>query len=173
MRGRPASVDIDGILIDGSDESPSPEGGSPEYGDMSDNNLHLVQTQIPQQPQQHHHNQQQHQLLLQQQQQHGNLKLANNSSSSMNSGILGNNNCYSAATLLNELMFPGFPYAPELIGVDGAQYAQPHHFVAVGENTPPNCSCSMNAMVICQQCGIFCHDQCMGSAKLCLSCVIR
>ncbi|XP_022229278.2 polycomb protein Asx isoform X2 [Drosophila obscura] len=52
-----------------------------------------------------------------------------------------------------------------------------------GENTPPgseaatatanNCACSLNAMVICQQCGAFCHDDCIGAAKLCVSCVIR
>lgn len=51
-----------------------------------------------------------------------------------------------------------------------------------GENTPPandanttpnNCACSLNAMVICQQCGAFCHDDCIGSSKLCVACVIR
>ncbi|EDW32050.1 GL11444 [Drosophila persimilis] len=52
-----------------------------------------------------------------------------------------------------------------------------------GENTPPgseaatapanNCACSLNAMVICQQCGAFCHDDCIGAAKLCVSCGIR
>ncbi|XP_030380043.1 polycomb protein Asx isoform X2 [Scaptodrosophila lebanonensis] len=49
-----------------------------------------------------------------------------------------------------------------------------------GENTPPtqeavpnNCACALNAMVICQQCGAFCHDDCISAAKLCLSCVIR
>jgi len=51
-----------------------------------------------------------------------------------------------------------------------------------GENTPPgneaaaapnNCACSLNAMVICQQCGAFCHDDCIGAAKLCVACVIR
>lgn len=36
-----------------------------------------------------------------------------------------------------------------------------------------NCACSLNAMVICQQCGAFCHDDCISSSKLCVSCVIR
>ncbi|XP_055923635.1 polycomb protein Asx isoform X2 [Eupeodes corollae] len=40
-------------------------------------------------------------------------------------------------------------------------------------NPPTNCACSLNAMVICQQCGAFCHDECMGASKLCVSCVIR
>nr|CRL92662.1 ASX [Drosophila subobscura] len=57
------------------------------------------------------------------------------------------------------------------------------HLRQSGENTPPgseavtatanNCACSLNAMVICQQCGAFCHDDCIGAAKLCVSCVIR
>ncbi|CAD7012303.1 unnamed protein product [Ceratitis capitata] len=36
-----------------------------------------------------------------------------------------------------------------------------------------NCACSLNAMVICQQCGAFCHDDCMSASKVCVSCVIR
>lgn len=42
-----------------------------------------------------------------------------------------------------------------------------------GENTPPNCSCSLNAMVVCQQCGAYCQDDCIGSSKLCVACTIR
>ena len=55
-----------------------------------------------------------------------------------------------------------------------------HHQNQTGENTPPtpplegnNCACSLRAMVICQQCGAFCHDDCINAAKLCMSCVIR
>lgn len=33
-------------------------------------------------------------------------------------------------------------------------------------------ACSMNAMVICQKCGAFCHDDCISSSKLCGSCVM-
>lgn len=36
-----------------------------------------------------------------------------------------------------------------------------------------DCSCSLNAMVICQQCGAFCHDDCISATKLCVSCVVR
>lgn len=155
VRGRPASVDIEGVLIDASDESPSPETGSPQYGDPSDQSS-LIQ------------------------QQHNNRKVAgaSNASSSSSSG-----NCPLSSSLLpstndrtsRTLPTKGFSYTSDVMGghSDAASYVQPHHFGAAGENTPPNCSCSMNAMVICQQCGIFCHDQCMGSAKLCLSCVIR
>lgn len=40
------------------------------------------------------------------------------------------------------------------------------------EDSGNGCSCSMNAMVICQKCGAFCHDDCVSSSKLCGSCVM-
>lgn len=39
------------------------------------------------------------------------------------------------------------------------------------ENSTPH-NCSMNAMVICQKCGAFCHDDCISSSQLCGSCVM-
>lgn len=43
---------------------------------------------------------------------------------------------------------------------------------AGSENSGNSCACSMNAMVICQKCGAFCHDDCISSSKLCGSCVM-
>lgn len=28
-------------------------------------------------------------------------------------------------------------------------------------------------MILCKKCGAFCHDDCIGSAELCLTCLIR
>jgi additional sex combs-like protein len=28
-------------------------------------------------------------------------------------------------------------------------------------------------MVICKKCGAFCHDDCIGPSKLCVTCLIR
>lgn len=36
-----------------------------------------------------------------------------------------------------------------------------------------SCTCNMQAMIVCQKCGAFCHDDCMGTSKLCVSCLIR
>ncbi|XP_018899617.2 uncharacterized protein Asx isoform X1 [Bemisia tabaci] len=36
-----------------------------------------------------------------------------------------------------------------------------------------SCSCNLNAMVVCQKCGAFCHDDCISSSRLCLTCLIR
>lgn len=35
------------------------------------------------------------------------------------------------------------------------------------------CACNLNAMKICKKCGAFCHDDCIGPTKLCVTCLIR
>jgi hypothetical protein len=36
-----------------------------------------------------------------------------------------------------------------------------------------NCVCDLRAMIMCRKCGAFCHDECIGSSDLCLTCLIR
>ncbi len=35
-----------------------------------------------------------------------------------------------------------------------------------------NCVCDLRAMLMCRKCGAFCHDDCMRSADLCMTCAI-
>ncbi|XP_072936291.1 uncharacterized protein Asx isoform X2 [Epargyreus clarus] len=35
------------------------------------------------------------------------------------------------------------------------------------------CVCNLRAMILCKKCGAFCHDDCIGSAELCFTCLIR
>ncbi|XP_076317634.1 uncharacterized protein LOC143229332 isoform X10 [Tachypleus tridentatus] len=50
-----------------------------------------------------------------------------------------------------------------------------------GSGVPPgdpnggrgNCACNLKAMVMCQKCGAFCHDDCIGPSRLCVTCLIR
>ncbi|XP_026473568.1 polycomb protein Asx isoform X3 [Ctenocephalides felis] len=42
-----------------------------------------------------------------------------------------------------------------------------------GISSEISCTCNMQAMIVCQKCGAFCHDDCMGTSKLCVSCLIR
>ncbi|ESP01267.1 hypothetical protein LOTGIDRAFT_157441 [Lottia gigantea] len=35
-----------------------------------------------------------------------------------------------------------------------------------------SCACSLKAMVMCEKCGAFCHDDCIGPSKLCVTCLI-
>ncbi|XP_006881750.1 PREDICTED: putative Polycomb group protein ASXL1 [Elephantulus edwardii] len=34
------------------------------------------------------------------------------------------------------------------------------------------CACSLKAMIMCQGCGAFCHDDCIGPSKLCVLCLV-
>ena len=34
------------------------------------------------------------------------------------------------------------------------------------------CACGLRAMVACQKCGAFCHDDCIGPSKLCVTCLV-
>lgn len=55
--------------------------------------------------------------------------------------------------------------------------AQSPHFVnqaviATPANQP-NCVCNLKAMIACKKCGAFCHDDCIGPLRLCVTCLIR
>lgn len=44
----------------------------------------------------------------------------------------------------------------------------------ISGDPPPPCECNMRgAMVICRQCGAFCHDDCIGPQRICATCLIR
>ena len=34
-------------------------------------------------------------------------------------------------------------------------------------------ACNVKAMILCKQCGQFCHNDCIGPSKVCVSCLIR
>ncbi|XP_058034853.1 polycomb group protein ASXL1 [Ahaetulla prasina] len=40
------------------------------------------------------------------------------------------------------------------------------------EEVSLKCSCSLKAMIMCQGCGAFCHDDCIGPSKLCVLCLV-
>lgn len=37
---------------------------------------------------------------------------------------------------------------------------------------PSKCYCRLKAMIMCKGCGAFCHDDCIGPSKLCVSCLV-
>lgn len=61
------------------------------------------------------------------------------------------------------------------MGIRGIR--QTNHVHIPTENTArPSqpCECNMRgAMVICRQCGAFCHDDCIGPQRICATCLIR
>ncbi|XP_037666957.1 polycomb group protein ASXL1 isoform X2 [Choloepus didactylus] len=40
------------------------------------------------------------------------------------------------------------------------------------ESISLQCVCSLKAMIMCQGCGAFCHDDCIGPSKLCVLCLV-
>ncbi|XP_075057182.1 putative Polycomb group protein ASXL2 isoform X2 [Mixophyes fleayi] len=40
------------------------------------------------------------------------------------------------------------------------------------EMAPSKCYCRLKAMIMCKGCGAFCHDDCIGPSKLCVSCLV-
>ncbi|KAG7261204.1 hypothetical protein CRUP_011786 [Coryphaenoides rupestris] len=40
------------------------------------------------------------------------------------------------------------------------------------EDVPSKCYCRLKAMIMCKGCGAFCHDDCIGPSKLCVSCLV-
>ncbi|KZC10733.1 Polycomb protein Asx [Dufourea novaeangliae] len=57
-------------------------------------------------------------------------------------------------------------------GGGGAEPVAPG--MIIGGDPPPPCECNMRgAMVICRQCGAFCHDDCIGPQRICATCLIR
>ncbi|XP_066591670.1 polycomb group protein Asx isoform X1 [Prorops nasuta] len=57
-------------------------------------------------------------------------------------------------------------------GSGGAEPGAPG--MIIGGDPPPPCECNMRgAMVICRQCGAFCHDDCIGPQRICATCLIR
>ncbi|XP_053106210.1 putative Polycomb group protein ASXL2 isoform X2 [Hemicordylus capensis] len=40
------------------------------------------------------------------------------------------------------------------------------------EDLPSKCYCRLKAMIVCKGCGAFCHDDCIGPSRLCVSCLV-
>ncbi|KAL4630660.1 putative Polycomb group protein ASXL2 [Arapaima gigas] len=80
-----------------------------------------------------------------------------------------------------------FSYTANVSVVDGSgfsrniadgvlQLRQRSSMQAFAESTADDvalkCSCRLKAMIMCQGCGAFCHDDCIGPSKLCVSCLV-
>lgn len=44
--------------------------------------------------------------------------------------------------------------------------------VSKSETSQSNCACNLKGMKTCSKCGAFCHDDCIGPSKLCVTCLI-
>lgn len=65
---------------------------------------------------------------------------------------------------------------PAARSMDGSQgEPSPDRSYAEGpnmEDVQSKCYCRLKAMIMCKGCGAFCHDDCIGPSKLCVSCLV-
>ncbi|XP_075032620.1 polycomb group protein ASXL1 isoform X2 [Mixophyes fleayi] len=73
---------------------------------------------------------------------------------------------YSAGVLLS-----GFPGAYTVAG-SASLSVEVFAEHDSGEKVSLRCSCSFKAMTMCEGCGAFCHIDCIGPSKLCVSCLV-
>lgn len=48
-----------------------------------------------------------------------------------------------------------------------------NNHLSVSRNDTSQCVCNLKAMIMCKKCGAFCHDDCIGPSRLCVTCLIR
>ena len=48
-----------------------------------------------------------------------------------------------------------------------------NNHIAMPRTDPSQCACNLKAMIMCKKCGAFCHDDCIGPSRLCVTCLIR
>ncbi|KAH9515274.1 hypothetical protein Btru_014038 [Bulinus truncatus] len=63
--------------------------------------------------------------------------------------------------------------SPTVVGVQACQACQHHSGLPNDQSSGGvNCACSHKAMVVCMKCGAFCHNDCIGPSRLCVTCLI-
>lgn len=77
------------------------------------------------------------------------LSLASQDKSTLDSGLSGANFINGKLALNGRLLSP-----------------------SAGADKESNCACSLKALVLCSKCGAYCHDDCIGPSKLCVTCLI-
>jgi hypothetical protein len=72
--------------------------------------------------------------------------------------------------MLKSYGVPLLPKPPSMVMVVGGQGGGGGPSAAA---TAASCLCNMKALVACQSCGAYCHDDCISANRLCFTCLIR
>ncbi len=78
--------------------------------------------------------------------------------------ILPRPNRTGKGMMLKSYGVPLLPKPPSVPGPGGEG--------AGGAGDPAAAACNVKAMIVCKQCGAFCHNDCIGPSKVCVSCLI-
>ena len=105
-----------------------------------------------------------------------NIAVGNSSGAATRSGLAGllSVSATVAVTPAGSCPLP----AIHVLANAAAEVPQPGHNGGVvslggGGEVGQSCMCNHKAMVMCMQCGAFCHDACTGPSKLCVKCLVR
>lgn len=68
-------------------------------------------------------------------------------------------------------------YSQQPVVLQGGGRVAPRHthnnHISMPRTDPSQCACNLKAMIMCKKCGAFCHDDCIGPSRLCVTCLIR
>ncbi|XP_068194347.1 putative Polycomb group protein ASXL2 isoform X2 [Antennarius striatus] len=97
-------------------------------------------------------------------------------SMSLNSGATGNSSASDSGSINGSVMsfsvtVTAIPTARPLD--DGEPSPDQTYMEASSmDDVQSKCYCRLRAMIMCKGCGAFCHDDCIGPSKLCVSCLV-
>ncbi|KAK7940424.1 hypothetical protein WMY93_003750 [Mugilogobius chulae] len=97
----------------------------------------------------------------------GSISMTLNNSSDNSGSVLGSNcSSYSEADAGSTVA--------SLDGNQGEPSPEPSYVEGPNmEDVQSKCYCRLKAMIMCKGCGAFCHDDCIGPSKLCVSCLLQ
>uniref|UniRef100_A0A2C9JHT1 DEUBAD domain-containing protein n=1 Tax=Biomphalaria glabrata TaxID=6526 RepID=A0A2C9JHT1_BIOGL len=63
--------------------------------------------------------------------------------------------------------------SPTVLNVQTCQMCQHHSGLPNDQSSEGStCACNHKAMVVCKKCGAFCHNDCIGPSRLCVTCLV-
>ncbi|PSN41755.1 hypothetical protein C0J52_08862 [Blattella germanica] len=77
--------------------------------------------------------------------------------------------------IMEQSVTNSYPQQPVVVQGGGRVVPRQTHnnHIAMPRTDPSQCACNLKAMIMCQKCGAFCHDDCIGPSRLCVTCLIR
>ncbi|NWR94886.1 ASX protein, partial [Furnarius figulus] len=109
----------------------------------------------------------------------GTINVSTSPDVSQGSLITGLSECNQLASSMGNVMSFSVTVTtiPSSQAVNSGTHGQPLPVQAFAEDgsmedSPSKCYCRLKAMIMCKGCGAFCHDDCIGPSKLCVSCLV-
>ncbi|GFG33371.1 hypothetical protein Cfor_01822 [Coptotermes formosanus] len=91
------------------------------------------------------------------------------------SGSTGQSYTVGDIAIMEQSVTNSYTQQPVVLQGGGRVAARQTHnnHISVSRTDPSQCGCNLKAMIMCKKCGAFCHDDCIGPSRLCVTCLIR